>query len=779
MLLSSSFLRRLAVPALLLSASVASAERILQASSLFTCMENSLLSADHFDVSFTPDNATISYDVSVTSDVQGNVYAEIDVYAYGIKIITESINPCDPDINIGSLCPLVSGDIDIRSTYTLSQSVIDSIPGVAYTIPDIDITGIVRVKNANHTLLACIQADLTNVKTVEHVAVKWVTAIISGIGLLTSAVVATLGSSLSSAHVAANAVSLFAYFQSVVIINMMAVDRVPPIASSWAQNLAWSVGLIRVEFMQKIFRWYVQATGGTPSLNIIYPTVSILVQKRDLAISKIYKLTETSRDAVHALARRFMEEPHLAKRTVLADSAVSSPTLLVLRGIKRVAYQANIETTSVVLTAFTFFVLICLAICICFTVFYGIVILLLRSNIMSKDRLIYFRANWRVMLKGTVLRILLIACPSLLIFSLWEFIQRDSAAVIVLAVFFLILTAGILGWSVWKVFLIGRESEQIHQTPALLLFSDTRVLNRYGFLYISYKATAYGFLIPLFGYIFVKACFVSFAQSSGKTQALAMFIIELAYLVGICVYKPYMDKSTNVINIIIAVIMLINAFFFLFFSQLFGQPRAVSSIMGLIFFILNAAFSLILLIYTLVTCTMALLSKNPDSRYKPAQDDRASFIRDSKHQASDAAELTALGAAMRANQDQSVENDLGIDQELESGANSFSSNSLNEKRDPFNDETIKTRNIDTDENSSVLLDYPNNNNGMSSSRPSSLSPAGSSPFEFSSTVPTNSLGHTRSSSKHSIIDNSVPVAEDQSGSPKTSKWKLFEKKDKL
>lgn len=777
MLLSKSWFRSIAVPALFLSS--VSAERILQASSLFTCMENSLLDADRFDVTFTPDNGTIRYDVSITSEVKGYVYAEIDVYAYGIKVINETINPCDSDINIGSLCPLVPGDIDISSTYHLSKSIIDSIPGVAYTVPDLDITGIVRVKDSNNTLLACIQADLTNVKTVEHIAVKWVTAVISGIGLLTSAIIATLGSSLSSAHVAANAVSLFAYFQSVVIINMMAVDRVPPIASSWAQNLAWSVGLIKINFMQKIFRWYVQATGGTPTLNILYPTVSILVQKRDLALERVYKLTETSRDAVHTLAKRFVNEPHLAKRTLLGDSAQSTPTLLVIRGIKRVAYQAGIESTSAVLTAFTFFVLICLAICICFTIFYGIVFLLIRSNAMSNQRFIYFRANWRIMLKGTILRILFIACPSLFVFSLWEFIERDSAAVIVLAVFFLVLTAGILGWSVCKVFLIGKESEQKHQTPALLLFSDTRVLNRYGFLYIAYKAKAYAFLIPMLGYVFVKACFVAFAQSSGKTQALAMFIIELIYLVAICVYRPYMDKSTNIINIIIAVIMVINAFFFLFFSQLFGQPRAVSSIMGLIFFILNAAFSLVLLLYTLITCTMALLSKNPDSRYKPAQDDRASFIRDSKHQPSDVAELTALGAAMRANQDHQNENNLNVDQELLSGENSISSTSLTEKRNPFNDNVARVTNVVNDDTSSVLLQYPNNGNAMINSRPSSLSAVNpTQSFEFTNTSDSNpSINvHTRTDSKQSILDVTTPLPKESSS--KTSKWRLFEKKDK-
>ena len=623
------------------------AERIIEASSLFTCMDNSLVSANYFTVTFTPANRTLSYDISITSEVQGYVLAEIEVYAYGIKVITETIDPCTTDI--GSFCPLTPGALEIQSSTVISEDIANKIPGVAYTVPNIDATVIVQIRNTSSTTLyACIEADLTNRKTVEHIAVKWVTAVISGIGLLTSAVVATLGSSLSSAQIAAHAVSLFAYFQSVVIITMCAVDKVPPIASAWAQNLAWSVGIIKVEFMQKIFRWYVQATGGTPDTYIIQPTISVLVQKRNVLVTSAMKITHHTRDLLHAMARTLVSRD----TTGYSSSPQTSDTLLVMRGIERVAYQAGIENSSVVLTAFTFFVLICLVICICFVLFYGLIVLLRRSQKMPSGRFVYFEIHWRVMLKGTILRILFIACPSLLVFSMWELIQRNSAAVIVLAVFFLILSLGILSWSIFRVYIIGRESQNKYGTPAVMFFSDTRVLHRYGVLYIPLNAAAYAFLIPILGYIFVKACFVGFAQGSGKTQAMALFILELAFFILLCRWRPYMDKKTNGINIAIGTVMLVNSLFFVFFSEIFHQPRAVASIMGVIFFVLNAAFSLILLVLILFTCTRALLSKHPDSRYKPVQDDRASFIHEPKKANSAASEFTALGIAMCADHDE-------------------------------------------------------------------------------------------------------------------------------
>ena len=66
--------------------------------------------------------------------------------------------------------------------------------------------------------------------------------------------------------------------------------------------------------------------------------------------------------------------------------------------------------------------------------------------------------------------------------------------------------------------------------------------------------------------------------------------------------------------------------------------------MGVLFFILNAAFALILLILVLVATGYAIFSKNPDVRYQPMRDDRGSFI---KSQSNLTTELDALGATAR------------------------------------------------------------------------------------------------------------------------------------
>lgn len=66
--------------------------------------------------------------------------------------------------------------------------------------------------------------------------------------------------------------------------------------------------------------------------------------------------------------------------------------------------------------------------------------------------------------------------------------------------------------------------------------------------------------------------------------------------------------------------------------------------MGVIFFIMNAAFALILLLVTLISSIMAVLTKNPDVRYQPMRDDRGSFI---KSQTNLNTELDALGATAR------------------------------------------------------------------------------------------------------------------------------------
>lgn len=93
----------------------------------------------------------------------------------------------------------------------------------------------------------------------------------------------------------------------------------------------------------------------------------------------------------------------------------------------------------------------------------------------------------------------------------------------------------------------------------------------------------------------------------------------------------------------------------------------VTGVMGVIFFVYNAVFALVLLIMVLISSIYAIASKNPETRYQPMRDDRGSFI---KSQSQLTTELDALGVTARGDVKTPYRRDLDDDDA------SFSSGSL-------------------------------------------------------------------------------------------------------
>lgn len=586
------------------------AKRKLAATSLVTCMDNSQISPSYFNVTFNPSDSSLKYSLDLATDISAYVTGHIQVYAYGFLIIEKDVDLCS--LGWKQFCPIYPGTMQVESIEYISTEYTNQIPGIAYEVPDIDAVVKVIVKDRDSgEQLSCLQSSFSNGKTISQTGVKWATACIAGLGLIVAAMLSTFGNSNAASHISANSMSLFLYFQSVIVVSMQAVERMPPIASSWSENLAWSMGLIRIQFMQDIFRWYVQLTGGTPTTYFISSTKQILVQKH-----------KRSLDYISGLAKRTLDY-----------SLSSNQNLIILRGIKRIGYNSHIEPTSIVATGFTWFALIGYLLVVLLVLMKSIVILLTRFKKINPRTFSVFRGNFQNVIKGSVLRYVAIGSTQLLIFSLWEFTQVDSPALVVLAVLFIILLLCVLGWSYFKVLKIGRESTKKFNNPAALLFGDNKILDRYGFCYTMFHADKYWFGVVLTGYNVIKCIFIAFCQGSGglggKVSVIPIFVADLAYTVFLIYTGPYLNKPTNIVNYMIAIVNSINSFLFMFFSDLFGQPAAVGSIMGWVFFILNAAFSLVLLILVLVFIGLSLISKNPDARFAPVKDDRTSFQRKS------------------------------------------------------------------------------------------------------------------------------------------------------
>uniref|UniRef100_L2FLI7 Calcium-related spray protein n=1 Tax=Colletotrichum fructicola (strain Nara gc5) TaxID=1213859 RepID=L2FLI7_COLFN len=443
-------------------------------------------------------------------------------------------------MDLQGLCPMKPGKINMEFSFELGDA-LDQVPSIAYTIPDLDATvhALINLTETD-TTVACIEADFSNGKTVNLNGVKWATAIIAGIGLISAGFISAKGHTDAAAHLAANALSLFGYFQAQAFLGLTGVDM-PPIVQGWTQNFQWSMGIVRIGFIQTL---------ATCSLK----TYSVQVSKRSLDALDNY-------GGPGPLLKRGLS--NIAKR---ANIKLDNGSYVVY-GIQRVAFRAKIETTNLFLTGLIIYMIFVGFTIACVAAFKGGAELAAKKGWMRADRFLEFRRDWSITLKGIMFRLNLIGFPQIAVLCLWEFVIR-----------------------------IARQSILTHQNPAHVLFSNPKIINKWGFLYVQYRASAYYFIIPFIAYIFIKAAVIAFGQASGVAQAVALIIIEAGALIAVSVLKPFMDKSTNSFNISIAAIKFVNSF-----TNVFGTPGLVIGVVGVILFVVNVVFSLVLLLMVLIS----------------------------------------------------------------------------------------------------------------------------------------------------------------------------------
>lgn len=368
-----------------------SAENIIMSNSLNSCKEGTNnFTATLFNVAYTPSNGSVDVNINGVSSIVGNVIAQVEIIAYGFTILNQTVDPCQ--MNLAGFCPMKAGaPINLQTNFDVPSDVAKGIPGIAYSVPDLD--GVVRVlvhDADSGAIIACMEADLSNTKSVYHSAVGWATAVIAGLGLVTAGITSGLGHPNTAAHVAANAVSLFGFFQAQAIIGMTSVSM-PPIVQSWTQNFQWSMGIIRIGFLQSIATWYQRATGGTPTTYLsTLSHFSVQVQKRALT---------RSLDSIVAYANSGLRT--LMKR----DTQVATDSVKIVRGIDRVGFRAGIEQTNIFMTGLIFFVFVLFMATILVALTKAILDGIARAGWSKSDKFSEFRNGWKIVIKGILFRL--------------------------------------------------------------------------------------------------------------------------------------------------------------------------------------------------------------------------------------------------------------------------------------------------------------------------------------------------------------------------------------
>ncbi|KAL5337432.1 TRP-domain-containing protein [Aspergillus crustosus] len=550
------------------------ATRLIESHTL-NILEPGNFSATVFSARFTPDNQSVALRFVGETLITGYITAEFVLVVYGYEIEPQTINPCTVS-EMKGFCPMNAGPLDITiSNIPVPLDVLDNIPSVGFSVPDLDATIRLQVKDRDTgDQVTAIEAVVSNGQTVYQTGVGWAVAVIAGLGLVISVAVPIInGYSDAIIQLSTYTLALFGFIQSQAIIGMLAVP-LPPIVRSWTQNFQWSMGVVHADFLQTICTWYLRSTGGTP----------------DELLSML------STRMVSVLKRR---DNTLVKR---ADTSTST---LVVRGLERVAFRAQIEETNLFMTSILLFAFVTLVIALFLTIW---------KAVEFWPRLRQIAGVRSSIRKGILYRVFFLAFAPICIFSLWEFTQHDSPAEVVVAVVSLISIVGALGWALARVILTQKRA-------VANLFTDTGFLHKYGFLYIQFNTRSSYFAAIHLGTLFIKALFISFAQSAPTVQAIAFLIIEPSILIATSILRPWPDKKTNGINLTIASISFLNSIFIIFFSNIFDQPKIVSSVMGVVLFVVNALLMLILVLLVLFYSVWALVrARDLAVRYRPTSE---------------------------------------------------------------------------------------------------------------------------------------------------------------
>lgn len=384
----------LALSQLVAPVAAASSGALLYTTSLSTCQENSGFSASLFDVVYTPSNGSLAVDMTASSTVQGYVIFDFIVTAYGYEIIRKSIDPCTAGDGFKGFCPMSPGNLNNPFNVPVDSSATSQIPNIAYLFPDIDARVKVFINYTDGDSVACVQASVSNGKTVDLVAVKWSTAVVAGLALASSALLSGLGHQNAAAHVAANALSLCGYFQSQAVIGLIATP-LPPSVAAWTQDLQWSLGIINVPFMQTIFTWYQRSTGGVAA-NIFdsLSLTSVQVQKRSMSLdgpvsSGLYRRAIAMMPRAGAIVTQ-------ASKVVKRSGNVRSPSGdFVVTGIQRYAYLAGIETTNFFMTGLVWYCIFLILSALVVVAFKYICEGGVKAGWMHHETFADFRRDWR------------------------------------------------------------------------------------------------------------------------------------------------------------------------------------------------------------------------------------------------------------------------------------------------------------------------------------------------------------------------------------------------
>ncbi|KAF2097994.1 TRP-domain-containing protein, partial [Rhizodiscina lignyota] len=643
------------------------------------CEGDSLVNLTRFDAALYTDNMTVLVHwAGETALLNQSLMVYLAVYAYGKTYWELPFNPCNANIN--SLCPMnASVPIEASFNIPIGQNTLDTIPSIAYSIPDFEGQAIMRIF-ANISItdgyqIGCFSARLTNGATFSQPqSVGPILGIFAFVALVASFATTVYGDEIPTmrthyAH-SLSVLVVFAVYQHIFFTGALSVNWPSVLPAFWS-NYAWSAGMIYVTSMQDSISNFIGNNVGNTSMVGAAGTGTTVDVGGGYDISQIYRKRKS---------KPAMAGTHLAKRTLLNSTDgfkwYGNPVTRGLplpgnfSGFAGTLGDEKIPASNAFLTGLIWFLILLLCVCVSVVAFKFLLEALARLKAMKSERFNYFRRHWLLYTAQAALRTCFIAFFMMTFLTLFQSTYRGASAVIAIAaivfVIFVVGMFGIAGYAcyyrlrygkwvnepdrlllerknllhVFPYFGVSRRSKHPEETETHYLGSipawrfghvppegdkhvheDEGYIRKFGWLASRFRRTRWWFFAAWLVYELVRACFFAGASGHAMTQVFGLLAVEIIAFIAIIYLRPFEGQRLNALVVYclgfskVATVALSAAF-----DVSFNLQRITTTAIGIVIIVIQGILTIVLFIAIVVGAISSWFSvtrNRKDEEFRP------------------------------------------------------------------------------------------------------------------------------------------------------------------
>lgn len=479
----------------------------------------------------------------------------------------------------------------------------DKIPAIAFNVPDLDSQATLQLKAKDGTQLACITSTVSNGKTMDVAAAKYVAA-----GIAAGALAVSGLSALASAGHAGTATSspnfgdVIGWFQSMALNGMMSV-KYPSVYQSFSKNFAFSTGLISWDGAQRSIDDFRNKTGG----NLTVDSVDYLK-----SISYTASGQNMTKRAIQVASLWARDDLSLNANSTEDGNQDSSPLDGISSGIKKYSQELSIPSGNTFMTVLLIFAIVVASITVAILLFKVILETWALCGNFPK-RLTGFRKRYWWTLAKTITHLILLLYGIWTLYCVYQFKNGDSWACKVLAGVTLALFTAVLGFFTWKIWSLAQKFKRM-EGDSTALYENKELWRKYSIFYENYKKSYWWLFIPLIVYMFARGCVIAGADGHGMAQVAGQLIVESLLLILLLWARPFSLKSGNWINIIIQVVRVLSVVCILIFVEELGVAQTTKTVTGLVLVVMQAVLTGLLAILIAVNAIVICCKENPHKK---------------------------------------------------------------------------------------------------------------------------------------------------------------------